>query len=104
MASFGKQLPGFLLGLALLAVPAGNAFALSVAELMEFLEAEVSEDLILRLLESSGPREDLTPADVVALWEAGASDRLIEALLPPAEEKQRRHTTTTRNEKNSISA
>ncbi len=102
MASFGKQLPGFLLALALLAVPAAEAFDISGAELKEFMEAEVPEDLILRLLESSGPPEDLTPADVVALWKAGASDRLLEALLPPAEEKPQPPTPATRSEADAI--
>ncbi len=103
MGSFGKRVPGFMLALALLAVPAGDAFALNVAELMEFLEAEVPDDLILRLLESSGPPEDLAPGDVVALWEAGASDRLIEALLPPAEKPQQ-PASATRLETDTIRA
>ena len=104
MASFGKRVPGLMLALALLAVPTSEASALSVPELMEFLEAEMPEDLILRLLESSRPPEDLTPAEVVALWEAGASDRLIEAVLPPAQEKPTQPAPAARFEADAIRA
>jgi hypothetical protein len=81
------QLPGTgltrpLLILALLTATVPVTYALTVPELMEFLEAEVPDELILRLLESSGTPADLSPSDIVALWDAGASDRLLEALVP----------------------
>jgi hypothetical protein len=76
--------PVFLFGLvlALVLAPTGSAYALTVDELVEFLEADVPESLILRLLESSGRPEELSSSDVVALWKAGASDRLMDLLLP----------------------
>ncbi len=86
MTSLGRQFPGPILALALLAASSGAAFGLSMPELVQFLEAEVPEDLILRLLQSSPASEVPTAAEVVALWEAGASSRLLEALLPSAEE------------------
>ena len=89
MAPFGKRIAGLLLTLALLAVPAAPAFALDVPELLEFLDAQVPEDLVLRLLQSSGPPENLSPGEVLQLWEAGASDRLLQALLPTAPDKPR---------------
>jgi hypothetical protein len=104
MASFGKRVAGLMLALALLAAPAGPSFALSLPELMEFLEAEVPEDLILRLLETSSPPEDLTPADIVSLWEAGASHRLIEALIPPTKEEPQRSSPATPSRADDIRA
>ena len=63
---------------------AGSSFALTVSDLVDFLDSEVPEELLLRLLESSGLPEELTPADLVTLWEAGASEELLNRLVPPA--------------------
>ncbi len=68
----------------LLILPAPASFALTVADLVDFLESEVPEELLLRLLDSAGSPEELSPADLVALWEAGASEQLLDRLVPPA--------------------
>lgn len=75
---------------ALLAVMiAGPALALDLDDVIGMLEAGVSEDVILRLVDSEEVLLRIEPEDVLDLKNVGASDWFVEELLDRSEPRER---------------
>jgi hypothetical protein len=78
--------PAGLIGLVLMTIPglASASAGLTRDELLDMLGAKIGTGVIARQLESEGLAFRPAPADLVALKKAGASDRLLEAVLDAA--------------------
>jgi hypothetical protein len=55
-----------------------------VDAIIELVKANVSESLVLKSIQREGKTYDLTPADVLKLQKAGASEKIINAMMDPA--------------------
>jgi hypothetical protein len=58
--------------------------AAGVDAVVTLLRAKMSEALILKTIQNGGAAYELAPADVVKLQQAGASERIIEAMMAPS--------------------
>jgi hypothetical protein len=77
-----RRYPAVLLAAAaLLLVLAAPALALSVNDVLDMLDARVSEEVILDQIEHEGAVFDLTTDDILDLKRAGASDYLIKEMI-----------------------
>lgn len=75
--------------LALLSVTPASAIDLD--DVIGMLDANVSEEVILRVIDAEGERFYLTSDDVLDLIDAGASDWFLEEMLDRSERPRREH-------------
>lgn len=71
-------LAGTVVASTLTAVPAS---AVTLAQILVFLEAELPEEAIIAKVEKDGSKFDLTPSQILELKKKGASEKLIRFLL-----------------------
>lgn len=74
----GKPLIGLVVLALLSATP---ALAIDLDDVINMLEADVSEDVILRVIDSEGARFYITSEDILDLRYAGASDWFLDEIL-----------------------
>ncbi len=76
-----------LLTLSIAAVAASSAFAgVTKEDLKKLISAGVSDDVITAFIKANGGVDPLSADDVVELKKAGASDKLLQAVLAPKAE------------------
>ena len=69
---------GLAIGVLLLAVP---AWSMSTRDVFDLLEAGVGEDVILKQMDAESASFQLETDDILALRRAGATDRLLRAMI-----------------------
>lgn len=69
---------GMAVGAAGQAQPAGNS---EVDAIIQMVEAGLSENLILRSIVAAGKAYDVSPVDIARMQKAGATEKIIEAVL-----------------------
>ncbi len=75
-----------ILTLSILAVAAGASFAgVTKEDLKKLVAAGVSDDVIAAFIRANGPVDPLSADDVVDLKKAGATDKLLQSVLAPAQ-------------------
>ncbi len=77
----GKKL---LLSLLLAVALAAQTAPPAVDAIMQLLEGGMSEALVIKTVQSQGQAYQLTPAEMLKLQQAGASEALISAMLDPS--------------------
>lgn len=64
---------------------AGHLSAISKEDIVKLLEAKMSEDVIINMINSNPDKIDVSAVDLIELKEKGASDQLLNTILSPNE-------------------